>query len=214
MSAPDPHANADILEQGVSLDAASAAMVLLHGRGGAAQDILGLTGHIGAPGFAYLAPHAAGNTWYPHSFLMPLEKNEPYLTSALETVDRVLSTVLAADISAERIVFAGFSQGACLVAEFVARNARRYGGLLVFSGGLIGPPGTSRNYEGDLSGTPVFLGCSDVDPHIPEERVDETEEVFSRMGGNVDKRIYPGMAHTINRDELDAAQGIVASIIG
>jgi predicted esterase len=185
---------------------------LIHGRGASAYDILELGTYLAAPEMAQLAPQAANNTWYPYSFLNPLEQNEPYLSSALQVVADVVDRVEAAGIAAERIIIGGFSQGACLASEFVARHARRYGGLLLFSGGLIGPPGTPREYAGSLAGTPVFLGCSDVDFHIPLERVEETAEVLANLGGKVTKKIYPNMGHTIIQDEIDEAQTIVAHV--
>jgi predicted esterase len=187
-------------------------MILIHGRGASAYDILELGTYLAAPEMAQLAPQAANNTWYPYSFLNPLEQNEPYLSSALQVVADVVDRVEAAGIAAERIIIGGFSQGACLASEFVARHARRYGGLLLFSGGLIGPPGTPREYAGSLAGTPVFLGCSDVDFHIPLERVEETAEVLANLGGKVTKKIYPNMGHTIIQDEIDEAQTIVAHV--
>ena len=209
----DPHAGAPIYTLGLSLEQARAAMILLHGRGASAQGILDLALDLLHPDFAYLAPQAAGYTWYPYSFLTPLEQNEPALSSALELVGRLVRQVESAGITPERIVLAGFSQGACLVSEFAARNARRYGGLLVFSGGVIGPPGTPRNYPGSLDGTPIFLGCSDVDPHIPVERVEETAEVFTRLGARVDKAIYPGMGHTILQDEIEQSNRILEQVL-
>jgi predicted esterase len=211
---PDPHRGQPVLTGGVPLESAGAAIIALHGRGAGPRDILPLAEQIVPTGFALVAPQASGNTWYPYSFLMPMEQNEPYLTSALAKVGSVVDMVTGAGIPAERIVLLGFSQGACLASEYVARNARRYGGLLVFAGGVIGPDGTPRDYAGSLAGTPVFLGCSDVDPHIPESRVRETGAVFEQLGGAVDLRIYPGMGHTINQDELEAARKIVASMVG
>jgi len=187
-------------------------MILLHGRGATGQSILSLAAELHHPDLAYLAPQAEGNTWYPYSFLMPLEQNEPYLDSALQRIAEVLAQVEAAGIPVERVIIGGFSQGACLAAEFVARNARRYGGLLVFSGGLIGPSGTLRNYTGTLADTPVFLGCSDVDFHIPKERVMESAEVLRKMGAQVIAKLYPGMEHTISEDELQQARQIVNKI--
>ncbi len=210
----DPHAGQPVLSAGVPLEEASGALILIHGRGASAQDILPLATEIGADHVACLAPQAANHTWYPFSFLMPLQQNEPFLSSALATVGALVDHVIAAGIPAERIVLGGFSQGACLASEFAARNARRYGGLLVFSGGLIGPEGTPRDYTGSLDGTPVFIGCSNVDAHIPESRVLETGDVLQKLGANVDLRIYPSMGHTINRDELEAARAIIAGLPG
>jgi predicted esterase len=161
---------------------------------------------------AQLAPQAAGNTWYPYSFLSPIERNEPGLSSALQVVGDLVAQVEAAGIPAQKIIIGGFSQGACLASEFVARNPRRYGGLLVFSGGLIGPLEMLPTYSGSLAGTPVFVGCSDVDFHIPLQRVEETAAVLAELGGAVTKKIYPGMGHTIIQDELDQAQKIVQQV--
>ena len=207
-----PHQGQEILTAGKALDEAQVALVLIHGRGASAYDILELGSYLAAPEMAQLAPQATNNTWYPHSFLNPLEQNEPYLSSALQVVAYVVDEVEAAGIAAEKIIICGFSQGACLASEFMARHARRYGGLLLFSGGLIGPPGTSRDYEGSLGDTPVFLGCSDVDFHIPLERVEETAEVLSQLGAKVNKQIYPGMGHTIIEDEIEQARKIVAEV--
>jgi predicted esterase len=209
---PSPHDNQPVLSAGRRLAQARAALILVHGRGATAESILELVDYLPHPEMAYLAPQAAGNTWYPYSFLVPLEQNEPYLSSALGRLAALLAEVERAGIPAERVALAGFSQGACLAAEFVARHARRYGGLLAFSGGLIGPPGTPRQYEGTLDGTPVFVGCSDGDPHIPLGRVNETADVLARLGAVVDKRIYSRLGHTINQDELTAGAALVAAI--
>lgn len=207
-----PHAEQPARHAGRRLAEATAAMILIHGRGATAENILELVDYLPHPAMAYVAPQAAGNTWYPYSFLAPLEQNEPYLSSALARVAAVLGEIVAAGIPPDRVVLAGFSQGACLASEFVARHAQRYGGLLLFSGGLIGPPGTPRDYANALAGTPVFLGCSDIDPHIPLARVNETAGVLSRMGAVVDQRIYPRMGHTINDDEIAAAAALVAAL--
>lgn len=195
---------------GAPLAKARGAMILLHGRGATAEGILDLADFIPHPGLAYLAPQAADYAWYPYSFLEPLSRNEPYLSSALATVERLVAEIEAAGIPAARIVLAGFSQGACLAAEYAARHAQRFGGLLIFSGGLIGPDGTPRDYPGSLDGTPALLGCSDADPYIPVGRVRQTATLFERMGAAVDLRIYPRMGHTINDDEIKAATGLVA----
>ena len=178
--------------------------ILVHGRGASAEDILSLTHELRVKDVAYLAPQAAGATWYPYTFLAPIERNEPGITSGLDVLSSLVDEAGARGVEPNRVVLMGFSQGACLSLEFAARHARRYGAVIGLSGGLIGPPGTPRDYNGSLEGTPVFLGCSDVDPHIPLERVHETAEVFRRMGAEVDERIYPRMGHTVNRDELDA----------
>ncbi len=211
-TAPSPHENQPILAAGRPLAEARAVLIFVHGRGATAESILSLADYLPHPAMAYLAPQAAGNTWYPYSFLAPMEQNEPYLSSALARLGALLAEVERAGISPERVVLAGFSQGACLASEFVARHAQRYGGLMAFSGGLIGPPGTPREYPGTLDGTPVFLGCSDVDPHIPLARVNETADVLARLGAVVDKRIYPRLGHTINQDEIDAAAALVAGV--
>jgi predicted esterase len=212
----DPHAGASIHRAGAPLASATSVVVLLHGRGASAPDILSLADALHAPETAFLAPQAAsvsyGPAWYPHSFLAPLAANEPHLSSALALVARLVDEV-SEQVGPEQMVIAGFSQGACLASEFVARNARRFGGLVALSGGLIGnaevrgvdPPADKRfEYDGDLAGTPVFLGCSDRDPHIPASRVEHTAEVLRALGGAVDMRIYPGMGHTVIDDELRA----------
>jgi predicted esterase len=200
------------MSAGKPLHEAQTAMILVHGRGATAASILELAEHLPHPEMAYLAPQANGNTWYPYSFLNPIPQNEPGLSSALQVLADLVAQVEAAGIPSERLILAGFSQGACLASEFVARNARRYGGLLAFSGGLIGPPGTPRDYPGSLNGTPIFLGCSDVDFHIPKERVQESAEIFTRLGATVTMRLYPGMDHTIIQDEIVEAQKIVARV--
>lgn len=202
----------DLLTAGVPLQEAQAAMILVHGRGATAASILTLARELDRDGFAYLAPQAPGQTWYPYSFLAPLEQNQPHLDAALATLENVLAQVVAAGIPAERIIFLGFSQGACLASEFVARNARRYGGLAALSGGLIGPPGTPRVYPGDLAGTPVFLGCSDVDPHIPAWRVEESAAVLEQLGGAVTMRLYPGMGHSVNEDEINFVRQMMETL--
>jgi phospholipase/carboxylesterase len=197
---------------GEPLASAQAAMIMVHGRGATAQDILMLSEELPQPGFAYLAPEAANNTWYPNSFLAPIASNEPGLSSGLALIASLLDAVNKAGIPAERTVIVGFSQGACLSLEFVARHARRYGGVIALSGGLIGPDGTPRDYPGSLAGTPVFLGCSDIDPHIPKERVLHSAEVLQALGGQVTAKLYPRMGHTINRDEIVIARSIVGGI--
>jgi predicted esterase len=205
-----------LVQWGSPLEQARAAVVLVHGRGATAESMLPLAGALAsgenAGGLAFLAPQAPGNTWYPFPFLAPVEHNQPYLSRALERLGRLLEQVAAAGVPPERVLLAGFSQGACLTCEFAARNARRYGGLAGLSGGLIGPPGSPRDYPGSLAGAPVFLGCSDVDPHIPRWRVDETEMVLAALGGQVTKRIYPGMEHTVNEDELAFVRGMVGAL--
>ncbi len=209
----DLHQGQPVLTTGTPLAAAKAAMILIHGRGADARSILDLAGEFDQPEFAYLAPQAAGNTWYPNPFLMPIESNEPYLSSALQFVGEVLAHVEQAGVPAQNVMLLGFSQGACLVTEFAARNARRYGGVVGFSGGLIGPPGTVFAYEGSLEGTPAFLGCSDADFHIPVERVHETTAALRALGGEVTERIYPNMGHTINQDEINFVREMMANLV-
>jgi predicted esterase len=205
----NPHAGQPVLKMGPRPDQARVAIILVHGRGGSAEDIMGLAREFRQTDVAYLAPQAAGNTWYPYSFLTPMEKNEPALSSALGVLKGLVSTLGEQGVPAERVGLLGFSQGACLSLEFAARNARHYAAVIGLSGGLIGPPGTPRKYSGSAAGTFVFLGCSDVDPHIPSERVQETTEVFRALGAVVDERIYRGMGHTVNRDEIDAVRMIL-----
>jgi predicted esterase len=181
------------------------AVILLHGRGASAEDILSLSEQFGLDDVAYVAPQAAGHSWYPYSFLAPIEQNEPGISSALGVLSRIVSNFEQQGISSNRIGLVGFSQGACLALEFAARHAQSYAAVVGLSGGLIGPPGTPRDYVGSLQGTDVFLGCSDVDQHIPLERVHESVDVFRRLGANVDERIYAQMGHLVNHDEVDAA---------
>jgi predicted esterase len=205
-----PHDARNVIAGGAPLDSASAALILIHGRGATAESMMPLAEAFGRTDIAYVAPQASANTWYPYTFLAPLQANEPWLSSALALIGVVIEGLLAKGFEAKRIGLAGFSQGACLATEYAARNARRYGGVIGLSGGLIGPPGTARDYAGSLDGTPVFLGCSDVDPHIPLERVKESAAVLSKLGGEVDTRIYPGMGHTVNDDELAAVRVLLA----
>ena len=164
-------------------------------------------------GFAYLAPAAAGNTWYPYSFMAETAKNEPGLSSALGVLEGLVADVVARGVRKDRIMLLGFSQGACLTAEFAARNADRFGGVILYCGGLIGPPGTTWNESKSFGGTPIFLGCSDVDAHVPKDRVDESAAVFSRMGAAVTERIYPGMGHLVNDDEIAWGQAMMDSVL-
>jgi phospholipase/carboxylesterase len=210
----DPHANQPVVTVGPAPQKADGTIVLLHGRGATAESILAIYSELEIENLAALAPQAAGNTWYPYSFLMPLEANQPYLDSALRKVGSIVDDLLSIGIPSDRIALAGFSQGACLTSEFVARNPRRYGAVIALTGGLIGPPDTPRNYLGSLTGTPVFLGTSDPDPHVPLERVKETDVVLSRMGARVELRSYPGMPHTVNEDELDACRQLLRQMVG
>ncbi|MCU0507373.1 MAG: alpha/beta hydrolase [Anaerolineae bacterium] len=205
------HEDGPILSYGEPLEAARAAMVMIHGRGATAEDILSLAPMLEAPGIAYLAPQAANNTWYPYPFTQPIERNEPWLSSALARVGQMVALVEQAGIPADKTYLLGFSQGACLSLEYAARHARRYGGVFGLSGGLIGPDGTPRDYPGSMDNTPLFLGCSDVDFHIAKERVLESAEVFRRLGADVAVRLYPNMGHTINDDEIAFVRQIVAA---
>jgi phospholipase/carboxylesterase len=197
---------------GAPLKDARAVVMMLHGRGATAKDILSLTDELGQDDIAYLAPQAPGHSWYPQSFLAPLERNEPFLSRSLATVAAVLSDLAGRGIAPDRVMLLGFSQGGCLALEFVARQARRYGGVAGLSAGLIGPPGVSRDYRGSLTGTPVFIGCSDIDPHIPLDRVHESCRVLSAMNAVVTERIYPGMGHTISQDEIAHVRKLLDSI--
>jgi phospholipase/carboxylesterase len=208
-----PHRGQPVLVAGEPIEQARAAMIMMHGRGASAEDILSVAASFRQPGFVYLAPQAAGYSWYPNSFLAPIASNEPWLSSALAVIASLLEQLAGHNIPVERTIILGFSQGACLSLEFVARNARRYGGIAGLSGGLIGPDGTPRDYPGSLEDRPVFLGCSDVDPHIPKARVLESAEVLRRLGGVVTARLYPGMGHTINLDEVRAVQDMMAALI-
>ena len=224
----DPHDQEPIVTAGAAVADADAALVLVHGRGATARSVLQLGDQLsGNRDVALLAPQAAANTWYPNSFLSPVAENEPGRSSGLRAVGRALGRATGAGIDADSVLIGGFSQGACLASEFVARNPRRYGGVAAFSGGLIGDSVTVDDYIDDavaagatdpddpteaLAGTPAFLGCSDVDPHIPEERVHETTDVLAALGADVDERIYEGMGHGINDDEVEAVSALVASL--
>jgi predicted esterase len=212
----DPHGNGVVLRAGAPVEEAELAVVLLHGRGGSAEDILGLAPAIDLPGVSYLAPQAAGHTWYPLSFLAPREANEPYLSSALARVESIVRTIERAGIGRDRIVIAGFSQGACLSTEFVARHPARYGGLIAFTGGMIGPPGSlpaPSQFSGtELAGVPALMLSGDPDPHVPWQRVEDSAAILRAMGAEVTAKRYPGRPHTITQDELGLARNMVAVI--
>jgi len=212
VNAADPHGGQPVARLGPDPDAATSAMVLVHGRGADAPSILELGRVLRNDDMVCVAPQAASNTWYPSSFIAPLARNQPWLDSALALLGQTVADLEEAGISRERTVLAGFSQGACLASEFMARNPGRWGGLLVFSGGLIGPQGMTFGHQGDLEGTPVFMGCSDRDPHIPLERFRETGEKLQQLGAEVELRVYPGMGHTIIQDELDGAREVVEAV--
>jgi predicted esterase len=199
-----------VLQAGAALNAADLAMVLLHGRGGSAEDILELGSAFHLQNVAYLAPQAAGNTWYPLSFLAPRKMNEPYLSSALAKVESVVQSLQEAGFGRERIVVGGFSQGACLATEFVASHPARYGGLVAFTGGLIGPPGSLQSSpNGELTGTPALLCSGDPDPHVPWTRIEESAAILSGMGATVTTRRYPGRPHTVTQEELELARNLL-----
>jgi predicted esterase len=188
-------------------------MIMVHGRNAAPRNILDLAPLFGRPDFTYLAPAAAGNTWYPFSFLVDKEKNEPGLSSGLWVLEHLVADVVRQGIRRDRVLLLGFSQGACLTAEFAVRHADRYGGVILYSGGLIGPPGTTWEYTGSFNGTPVFLGCSDADAHVPKPRVDESAAVFTRMGASITERIYPEMGHLVNEDEIAFTRALMNDIL-
>jgi len=204
----DPHGDQPVAEAGADLADASAAVVAVHGRGATAQSMLQITGQLGFDDVAYLAPQAAGRTWYPNPFTAPTESNQPGLRSGLNRIGELVDRAADA-VGREHVVVLGFSQGACLGSEYVARNPARYGGLVVFSGGLIGAEVAVEGYDGDLAGTPVFVGCDDSDPHIPLERVHESTAVLEHLGGDVDERVYEDIGHGVVQDELEAARAIV-----
>ena len=208
-----PHQGQPVRLAGTPLTRAKAAMIMIHGRGATAESILVLADELQQPDFAFLAPQAAVGTWYPNRFLAPIASNEPWLSSAFIAIENVFTRVIQAGIPPERTILLGFSQGACLALEYAARHAQRYSGLVGLSGGLIGPDGTPRDYAGSLAGTPVFLGCSDTDLHIPAARVHHTAEVLRRLGAEVTQRLYPNMDHTVNMDEIDFVRGMMAPLI-
>jgi Predicted esterase len=210
------HESQTVSRAGTELRSAKAVMVMTHGRGADANDMLGLAREIMMPGFAFLAPNAEGHTWYPYSFMAPRENNEPWLSSALSTIGKTVALAQAeSGLSADKIMLLGFSQGACLSSEYALRHPLRYGGVMVLSGGLIGPPNTTwDDVAGSFENTPIFLGCSDVDPHIPKDRVIESEAVFKRLGADVTRRLYPGMPHTVNADEIDHVRRAMEQLVG
>ena len=210
-----PHAGQPVVARGAPLPAARAAMIMLHGRNAGPENILELAGPMAHPAFSFLAPAAAGGTWYPLSFLAETTRNEPGLSSALQMLDRLVDETERRGVPRRRIMLLGFSQGACLVLEYAVRHGagnRRLGAVIGLSGGLIGPPGTVWDYPGDFAGTPVLLGCSDVDPHIPKERVEESARVFERRGARVTLRLYPGMGHLVSDAELSLVRELMREV--
>lgn len=210
----NPHQNQPVAITGTDIDKASKAMIMIHGRGASAQSILGLSKEFdNIEDFVFLAPQASGYTWYPYSFLAPTENNQPGINSGLLVISNIIQKLNDQGISNENIFLLGFSQGACLASEFVARNPSKYAGLIALSGGLIGESIDFDSYKGNLEQTPVFLGCSDIDSHIPKERVNETEEVLNKLNGNVVKKLYPGMGHLVNEDEINSINEMIANHI-
>jgi phospholipase/carboxylesterase len=205
----DPHRDQPVRSQGAKLDNAVAAVILLHGRGGSAEDILGLATEMYDKRFAYLAPQAADHQWYPRSFMAPIAENEPWLSSALAKVSSVLQLAVDAGLSLEHIFFCGFSQGACLSSEFVARNPARYGGLIAFTGGLIGPPDADLHHAGNLAGMPALFSSGDPDPHVPWSRVLASAEQFTAMGAEVKTQRYQGRPHTVFPQEIKAGRELL-----
>lgn len=213
-SLSDPHAGGPLLTAGPPPAQAAATVVLVHGRGATAEGMLSLYDALGIATLAAVAPQAAGNTWYPRRFIEPIETNQPSLDSALRRLGAVVDDLRSQGVASDRVALLGFSQGACLVAEFVARNPRRYGAVLVLSGGLIGAPGTPRDYPGSLDGTPVFIGAAEPDAHIPYERAVETKAVLDRMGASVELRRYADAPHSVNADELAVCQQMLSRLAG
>ena len=206
---PPPHGVEPVILSGSPIDKARAAIVLVHGRGGSPDSMLALAGELKTDGLALVVPAAAGGTWYPLPFLAPLEQNEPHLSSALTKLEAVVEELAAKGLASSKVLLLGFSQGACLALDFAGRNARRWGGVAGLSGGLIGPPGHMWNFLGSLSGTPIFLGCSEADPHIPATRLEETTVELRRIGGDVDLRVYRGLGHAVNEDEVLRVQEMI-----
>jgi phospholipase/carboxylesterase len=203
------HAGQPVQHAGKPVDRATAVIVMIHGRNAAPDNILSLVPRLDRPDVAYLAPAAAERSWYPYTFLSERHRNEPHLSSALQVLADLTDDLREQGIARDRIVLLGFSQGACLASEFLLQHPARWGGLVAFSGGLIGPPGTTWAPSGALDGTAVFLGCSDVDAHIPLDRVEDTARVFTSMSADVDLQIYPGMGHAVNDDELAHARALI-----
>jgi predicted esterase len=213
MSEAKIHQGQPIAKAGKPLSEAKAAMIMVHGRGAAVESILPLVNHFEAEGFAYLAPAAKDGTWYPNRFLAPRKSNEPFLPSALDTINAILKQVQEAGIPPEKTVLLGFSQGACLALEVAARNAQAYGAVVALSGGLIGADDELNGYVGSFKGSPIFMGCSDIDAHIPVERIHKSAEILQGLGAKVDARIYKGMGHTINQDEIDAVNALMQKLV-
>ena len=199
----------NIKTAGKSLQEAEKVLIMIHGRGGNAQDILGLASELNVSDYAFLAPAATNNTWYPYSFMVNSEHNEPWLSSALELLKEVVDNVMEQGISSENIYLLGFSQGACLTLEFAARNAKKYGGIVAFTGGLIGDVINRDNYSGNFNGTPIFIGTGNPDQHIPVERVEESQSILEEMNAEVKVKVYEGRPHTISQDEIEIANRLI-----
>jgi len=202
-----------MLSLGSDLKNARSALVLLHGRGASAEDMTGLAQEFALPeGMIVLAPQASGSIWYPQRLIAPVAMNEPHLSSAIRRIDETVEMLAQSGLPSEKVIIGGFSQGASLAIEFVLRSDRQWGGLLAFSGGYIWPMDVPRTFSGSLRGTPAFVGCSDVDPYIPLQRVQETVSALESLGALVNNKIYPGMGHTINQDEIDQGQKIIEGL--
>ncbi|HZG25289.1 MAG TPA: dienelactone hydrolase family protein [Chitinophagaceae bacterium] len=200
-----------IITAGKPLEGAGKVNIMLHGRGARADDILSLSAYLKLKDFALVAPEATNNTWYPYSFMSPPSRNEPWLSSALAVLKEVVADINNQGIPSENIFFTGFSQGACLLLEFITRNAKKYGGAVAFTGGLIGDKIYPQNYSGDFDRTPVFIGTSNPDPHIPVERVFATANIMKNMNADVTEKVYNDMGHTINEDEINQANKLIFS---
>jgi phospholipase/carboxylesterase len=199
----------EIIKAGKSLDQAEKVLIMIHGRGGTAQDILSMSEYLNVSNFALVAPQAENNTWYPQSFLAPRANNEPSLSNALKTINDTVLDLEKEGFSKEQIYFLGFSQGACLTLDYVAANAGRYGGVVAFTGGLIGEQVDHRNYHGDFDGTPIFIGSSDPDMHVPVSRVKESTVLLEGMGAQVTEIIYQNMGHTISQAEISQVNKLI-----
>jgi predicted esterase len=209
-----PHAGQPLVALGAPLGRGRATVIMVHGRGAGPRNILDLVPALARSDLTYLAPAAAEGTWYPLNFMAETARNEPGLSSGLAVLDGLVRDAIAHGVPRERVVLLGFSQGACLTAEYAVRHAARFGGVLVFSGGLIGPPGTTWTHPGSFEGSPVFLGCSDLDAHVPRGRVEESAAVFRAMGADVTVRLYAGMGHLVNDDEIAFARALLEDVAG
>ncbi len=208
-----PHQDMGTVTAGLAPRKADGAMILVHGRGATAESILTLANEFNTDRLHYIAPRASQHTWYPYSFLVPTRQNEPGLSSGLQAIFDIIISLESNGIPKEKIILTGFSQGACLATEFVARHPARYGGIVALSGGLIGDTISADNYNGSLNDTPYFVGCSDIDPHIPVERVHQSADIMQNLGASVTKKIYPGMGHTVNEDEINHINSMIYTLL-